>query len=98
MNKKIPNKSWCLFQANPAGTRNNKIVIVQHRDIQDPDTGAKFTVKRYHSEKSTDGDTWKHKRIVLSPESTDSQYSDIVLEDISDEGLRIVGEFVAVIG
>lgn len=98
MNKRIPNGSWCLFQANPAGSRHNKIVIVQHRDIQDPDTGTKFTVKRYRSEKTSDGEVWRHQKIILSPESTENRYRDIVLEDSADRELKVIGEFVAVLG
>ena len=30
MNKRIPNGSWCLFKSNPGGSRNGKVVIVQH--------------------------------------------------------------------
>ena len=51
MNQRIPNGSLCLFRANPSGTRTGKIVLVQHRDIQDPDIGTGLTVKRYYSEK-----------------------------------------------
>ncbi len=38
---------------------------VQHQGIQDQDTGATFTVKLYSSEKVSDGDEWRHSRIVL---------------------------------
>src|SRR5690606_27099784 len=51
MNKRIPNGAWCLFKANPVGSRNGKIVLAQHRDIRDPDTGARYTIKRYESTK-----------------------------------------------
>ena len=51
MNRRIPNGSWCLFKANPGGTRQGKVVIVEHRDIQDPETGTSCTVKVYSSEK-----------------------------------------------
>ncbi|TDP82933.1 hypothetical protein EV672_105120 [Aquabacterium commune] len=42
MNKRIPNGAWCLFRANPQGTRNGKIVVVQHRSISDPETGGQL--------------------------------------------------------
>lgn len=97
MNRRIPNGAWCLFRANPPGTRNNKIVIAQHRRIQDPDTDADYTIKRYLSEKAVDEKSWHHRRIVLRPDSTDSIYADIVLSDNEDGEMRIIGEFVAVI-
>jgi DUF2075 family protein len=97
MNKRIPDGSWCLFRAQPAGTRDGKIVVVQHRAIQDPDTGGNYTIKRYRSEKIGDGDGWRHSRIVLSPESLDGEYRDIVLEPDAAGDIRVVAELVSVL-
>lgn len=97
MNKRIPNGAWCLFKADLGGSRNNKIVIVQHRDIQDPDTGGSFTIKRYISEKVTDGDTWRHKKIILQPDSNISSYEPIELDIETFSEVRVIGEFVAVL-
>jgi uncharacterized protein len=97
MNKRIPNGAWCLFRANPGGSRNNKIVIAQHRNIQDPDTGGSFTIKRYTSEKAIDGDTWSHQKIVLHPDSNVDSYEPIELDDETFVDLRIIGEFIAVL-
>jgi len=95
MNKRIPNASWCVFRANPAGTREGKIVLVSHRDIQDDDTGGRYTVKRYHSEKAVDEDgQWYHTRIVLKPESRLFGYSNIELEEEAAVDLRVIGELV----
>lgn len=98
MNKRIPNGAWCLFKQDQGGSRNNKIVVVQHRDIQDADTGASYTVKRYSSEKVQEGDEWRHSRIVLKPESYMDGYENLVFENDKAGELRVVGEFVAVIG
>ena len=96
MNRRIPNGAWCLFAAPAGGTREGKIVMVQHRGINDPDTGASFTVKRYHSEKTTDPDTeWRHVRIILKPESSVPGYQPIVLEDDALSELAVIGEYVA---
>jgi len=46
MNRLYSNGSWCLFKVNPQGTRNGKVVVAQHRSIEDPDTGGAYTVKR----------------------------------------------------
>jgi hypothetical protein len=56
MNLRIPSGAWCLFRANPQGTRSGKIVVVQHREIDDPETGGSYTIKRYLSEKIPEGD------------------------------------------
>ena len=52
LNRRIPNGSWCLFREPSDGSRNGKVVIVQSRDIQDPDTGGQYTAKIYRSEKA----------------------------------------------
>lgn len=68
---------------------------MQHRDIDDPDTGASFTIKRYHSEKTTDPDTeWRHARIILKPESRLPGYQPIVLEEDALSELVVVGEYI----
>lgn len=51
MNKRIPNGAWCLFRESPEGDRSGKIVLVEHPDIDDPDHGGSYTVRRCHSEK-----------------------------------------------
>ncbi len=98
MNRRIPNGAWCLFKANSGGTREGKIVIVEHRSILDPDTGSRFTIKRYHSEKTRSGDDWRHLRIVLTPESSDDRYVPIVIENAPADELRVVAELIAVLG
>jgi uncharacterized protein len=98
MNKRIPNGAWCLFRANPAGSRQGKIVLVQHRDVTDPETGGSYTVKRYQSEKQGDAEGWQHERITLMPMSNDSQYLPLVLVPSDEGAVRVVAEWVAVIG
>jgi len=99
MNKRIPNGSWCLFKSNPAGSRDGKVVLVQHRDIQDVEMGGHYTVKEYHSEKSDTGDgSWMHTQIILKPKTSALGYKDIVLKAEHVEGLYVVGEFVAALG
>lgn len=51
MEPRIPDGSWCLFQGPVEGSRQGRIILVQHRDISDPETGGSYTVKRYESEK-----------------------------------------------
>ena len=98
MNRRIPNGSWCLFEKPPGGTRQGKIVLVQHRDIQDPEMAGSFTVKRYFSEKQSGPDQeWEHLAITLRPDSYDPSYEPIVLESDSVADLRVIGEFKAVL-
>lgn len=96
MNRKIPNGAWCLFRANPGGTRQGKIVLVQHRAIEDPDHGGSFTIKLYQSEKVEEYGEFVNQRIVLRPQTNAFGYKDIVLEDELDE-LKVIGEFLSVL-
>ena len=98
MNKCIPNGSWCLFRANPTGTRNGKIVVVQHRSIDDPETGGSYTIKRYVSEKVMEPDgSWRHSRVTLRPESNRVGFESIVVEGGDEEEFRVVAEFLMVL-
>jgi len=99
MNKSIPNGSWCLFRANPGGTRNGKIVVIQHHSIDDPETGGSYTIKRYMSEKEMKPDgSWRHLRVTLKPESDRVGFEPIVLELAEEWEFRVVAEFLVVLG
>jgi len=98
MNKRIPNGSWCLFRAAPGGTRNGKIVVVQHRSIDDPETGGSYTIKRYSSEKIMESDgAWRHTRIQLMPETDSTGFEPIVLEVGEGEAFAVVAEMLVVL-
>ena len=99
MNRRIPNGSWCLFHANPSGTREGKVVVVQHRSIADSETGGRYTVKLYASEKvpSEDGG-WRHERITLHPDSNRSGFEPIELRFLEgEEGFSVVAELLMVL-
>lgn len=99
MNRRIPNGAWCLFRANPTGTRQGKVVVVQHRSIADPETGGRYTVKLYTSEKvpAVEGG-WRHERITLRPDSDCPGFEPIDLVASDDEGgLRVIAEMLTVL-
>lgn len=97
MNRRIPNGSWCLFKMNPAGTRQGKVVVAQHRDIHDPELGGSYTVKIYKSEKVlAEQGEWRHGRVILMPDSNDSSFENLVFDsDIHD--VRVIAEMVALL-
>lgn len=98
MNRRIPNGAWCVFRMNPAGSRNGRVVVAQHRTIHDPDTGGSYTVKVYESVKKVTAEgEWVHTEIRLKPDSTNPEFSDLVFS-AEDDGLAIVAEFVRVLG
>lgn len=67
MEPAIPDRSYCLFAAPVTGTRQGRTVLVQLRNEADPESGERYTVKRYESKKvvSADG-TWRHLTITLN--------------------------------
>lgn len=95
MNKKIPNGAWCLFKANPVGTKQGKVVVAQLNGHLDTDTGGSYTIKLYSSSNMLDSDNDLQQSITLSPASTDKSYRPITVSN-GDEVL-IVAELVAVI-
>lgn len=99
MNRRIPNGAWCLFRANPGGTRQGKVVVAQHRSIDDPELGGRYTVKVYSSEKVVDDDGgWRHLRVTLRPDSDRPEYRpiELVLSD-ADDPVVIVAELLDVL-
>ena len=100
MNRRIPNGAWCVWRSTPGcdGKSGAEIVLAQHRDIQDPELGGRYTVKTYMSEREqADDGTWQHTRITLKPDSANPNYEAIVLEDLAEGELRIVAEMVEVL-
>lgn len=97
MNRVIPNGSYAIFKRYQGGSRNGKIVLVQHQDLQDPDTGSSFTVKEYWSAKSVRTEGWQHQEIRLRPLTDAEGYEELVLEADAVQDLKVVGEFVRVI-
>ena len=96
MEPAIPDGAYCLFRAPVEGTRQGRIVLVQMRDDTDPESGQRYTVKRYRSEKVADGDSWRHSRISLNPINPD--FEPIALTGADDGQLQVVAEVVEVLG
>ncbi|MES2558665.1 MAG: DUF3427 domain-containing protein [Bacteroidota bacterium] len=97
MNKIIPSDSWCLFKKYHSGSREGKIVLAEHSDIQDAGFGSGYTIKEYHSEKEEVDGSWQHTSIVLKPKSFDSNFKPIVLDGDEAINLKIVGIFDSVL-
>ena len=47
MEPTVPHEAYGLFRAPVEGTRQGKTVLVQLHDATDPETGARYTLKRY---------------------------------------------------
>ena len=82
MESAMPEGSWCLFRAPIEGTRQGKTVLVQLRDATDPETGQRYTVKRYMSEKA---------------ESVNPNFAPIVITGADEGELQVIAELVEVL-
>lgn len=97
MNRIIPNGSICIFKPYTGGSRNGKILLIENRDIQDPDFNSAFTIKTYSSEKIVSEDSWIHTSIELRPNSFDNDYKNIVISEFNAAEMRVIGEFVQIL-
>ncbi len=92
----IRDGSYCIFRYDQGGSRNGKVVLVESRQVTDPETNQEFTIKRYRSEKEAlADDQWRQKKITLSPDN--KAFNDIVLENVSGDDFHVVAEFIEVV-
>ena len=93
MEPRIHDGDFCVFSANPAGTRQGKIVLVQHTNYYDSDYAGAYSIKEYSSKKIHDslGD-WLHEIIELRP--LNKNYDIITLTPEDGDEFRVVGAFV----
>ena len=97
MEPAIPDGSSCLFTGPVSGTREGRTVLVQLRDSIDPETGGRYTVKRYSSEKGVSQDgTWRHVKITLRPNNPDFHPIELTVED--EGNVQVIAEFLEVLG
>ncbi|MBQ7190739.1 MAG: S24 family peptidase [Kiritimatiellae bacterium] len=79
MEPKIHDGDLYVMRRYEGGTRSGEIILAQHREVHDPDSGGAYSIKRYSSDKVMDGNgQWHHERITLSP--INHGYSPIVID------------------
>ena len=71
---------------------HGRIVLVQFNSMGDPESGGRFTVKKYHSSKTVAEDAWQHDRIELLPLNPD--YDPILVAPHEGSEMVVVGEWV----
>ena len=96
MEPAISDGAYGLFRAPVEGTRQGKTVLVQLNNATDPETGQRYTIKRYHSEKIPYGESWRHDLITLRPNNP--EFEPIVLKEKDEGELQVVAELVEIIG
>ena len=96
MEPRIDDGDLCVFRANPAGSREGKILLVQNHTAYDPEFGGSYAIKEYTSKKSSSEDgSWYHTSIILKPLNPD--YKPIILNEDEADDFRVVGEFLGTI-
>ena len=96
MEPKIHDGDYCVFQANPGGTRQDKIVLVQHVNYYDAEYSGAYSIKKYSSKKLYDmSGNWSHESIELIPLNKD--YNAIIIDESEAESFKVVGEFIGVV-
>ena len=91
MEPRIKDGDICVFEWYKGGSREGDIVLTQCPDI-DPDTGARYTIKKYHSEKIVSENSWQHLKVELKPLNPD--FSIIELDEEGE--YRTIGIFKGV--
>lgn len=90
MEPRIPDGSLNVFRLHPAGSRQNKILLIQRQGVLDETAGC--TVKKYSSVKSHSGEEWRHERIRLEPLNPEFE-----AWDVEPEGFSVIAEWLRVI-
>jgi SOS-response transcriptional repressor LexA len=92
MEPRIPDGSLCVFRRGVAGSRQGRLVLVEHLGGGAND---RYTIKRYASRKAEREDgTWSQEEITLEP--LNPAFEAWTLEP-EEERFRIVAEFVRVL-
>ncbi len=91
----IPDGSLCIFRHAVVGSRQGKLLLIQHRAASE--SGGEFTVKRYTSLKSESEEGWRHERIRLEPLNPEFEAWDLTPTDFEDGPYRVCGEFLRVL-
>jgi len=91
----IPDGSLCLFRHSVTGSRQGKLLLIQHLGASD--TGGEFTIKRYTSRKTASGGSWRHEQIRLEPLNPEFEAWDLDPSELEDGPYRVCGEFLRVV-
>ncbi len=96
MEPRIPDGSYAVFRYGVRGDRSGRIVLAQLVGSTDPETGGRYTVKKYQSQKTTNEDgQWEHTGIQLLP--LNPEFKPIVIQPHDAESMEIIAEFVGLV-
>ncbi len=98
MSRSVPMGSWCLLRLAPAGPWDNKLLLLEHPEIDDPDLGGSWTLRRYQSQQRTYEDgSWQALRVILSAVSPNNDIATQVLEEVEESTIWVIAELLEVL-
>ncbi|MBI1748949.1 MAG: S24 family peptidase [Acidobacteria bacterium] len=92
----IRDQDYCLFRLYEGGTRQDRVVLTMLRDEHDPETGASFTLKRYHR-KGERIEGKEEQAIEVELRSLNSDVPNIPLRVRDENELKTVAWFLEVL-
>jgi transcriptional regulator with XRE-family HTH domain len=92
MQPRIPRGAWCVFGPVGPGRLVDRVLLVEHRALVDPDTGGAFGVKKVAAVEATRAG---RRRVTLA--ALNGRYKPSVIEVASDAELRAMAELVGVL-
>jgi type III restriction enzyme len=95
MEPTIPDGAYCVFQRIGAGSRQGKVVLAQHREVDDPDNGGSYTVKEYSSAYKLGDDGERRGSVTLRPHN--SSFAPIVITADDEGDVSVIATFVRVL-
>ena len=96
MEPTIHDGDYCVFRANPVGSRQGKIVLTQHINFYDGDNVGNYSIKTYTSlKKYSETGELEHEKIVLEPKNKD--YKSISFDNVDCNEFKVIGEFIGII-
>ena len=91
MEPRIPDGSLCVFRKGVVGSRQGKLVLVERMGITD--TSARYTIKKYTSQKRRTGEEeWEHAAVRLEPLNKEFEGF-----DLKEGEARVIAEFIQVL-
>ena len=86
----------CVFKLNPVGSREGKVLLVQHRSVFDEDNAGAYSIKKYSSKKKFDQlGNWEHEKIILIP--LNKEYAEIEIDGNDENEFQVIGELVGIV-
>jgi hypothetical protein len=89
MNRRIPNGAYCVWRGPVEGARSGRVLLVESRDLTDPETGGRYTVKIY--------DRVSPGLVRLLPDTDAPGFEPLELRAEAAREVRVIAELVEVL-